>query len=81
MLDNYVLLFKVKLGMIKEVTVKLQVNKSVPPMFFKTRNIPFALKGKVETEQESLEVAGLVSPIGHSNWAAPIVSRMVDFLW
>jgi len=49
-LNKYVLLFKEGLGMLKDVTVKLQVNQSVPPKCFKARGIPFALKGKVEAE-------------------------------
>ena len=60
--------------MLKDVTVKLQVNQSVPPKFFKARSIPFALKGKAELE--SLEAAGIISPVSHSDWAAPIVPVM-----
>ena len=75
-LDKHVLLFKEGLGMLKEVTVKLQVNQSVSPKFFKARSIPFALKGKVEAELESLQAAGVISPVSHSDWAAPIVPVM-----
>jgi len=45
-LDKHVLLFKEGLGMLKDGTVKLQVNQSVTPKYFKARSIPFALKGK-----------------------------------
>ena len=75
-LDKHALLFKDGLGMLTDVKVKLQVDQSVPPKFFKARSIPFALKGKVETELESLEAAGIISPVSHSDWAAPIVPVM-----
>ena len=75
-LDKHALLFKGGLGMLTDVKVKLQVDQSVPPMFFKARSISFALKGKVEAELESLEAAGIISPVSHSDWAAPIVPIM-----
>jgi len=62
-LNKHVLLFKEGLGMLKDGTVKLQVNQNVPPKFFKARSIPFALKGKVEAELESLEATGIISPV------------------
>ena len=74
-LDKHALLFKDGLSMLTDVKVKLQVDQSVPPKFFKA-SIPFALKGKVEAELESLEAAGIISPVSHSDWAAPIVPVM-----
>ena len=56
--------------MLKNVEIKLQVNQTVPPKFQKH---PFALKGKVESELESLEAAGIISPVSHLDWAALII--------
>ena len=59
-LENIVLLFKEGLGILEDVTVKLQVNQSVPLKFFKARSIPFTLKGKVEAELESIQAFHLL---------------------
>lgn len=53
--------------------VNFTVNDMVKPKFFKPRPVPFLLKGKVEEELSRLEQLGIISPIQHSQWAAPIV--------
>ena len=55
------------------IMLKLEVDPSVTPRFHKARSIQFALKEKVERELQKLEDQGIISPVTHSDWAAPIV--------
>ena len=66
-------MFSDKLGTLQGVKVKLQTNPDVAPKYFKARTIPLALKEKVEKELERLESLGIIIPVQHSNWAAPVV--------
>ena len=55
------------------VQITLQVESKVKPKFLKPKSVPFALKDKVEQELNNLEQRGIISPVKHSSWAAPIV--------
>ncbi len=57
----------------KDVKVTLQVVPKVKPKFLKPRTVPFLLRDKVEKELDRLEQLGIISPVQHSQWAAPIV--------
>ena len=45
LMDGHRDLFKDELGLIKGVTVKIHVDSSKPPRFFKPRPVPYALWG------------------------------------
>ena len=45
----------------------------VSPKFCRARTVPYALKPKVEVELKRLQQTGIIEPIKHSDWAAPIV--------
>ena len=53
--------------------MKLKVDANAQPKFYKVRSVPFALKSKVEAELADLQSRGIISPVKHSTWAAPIV--------
>ena len=72
-LDKHTTVFSSKLGTLKGVKVKLQTKPDVTPQFFKARTIPLALREKVEAELERLESLGIIVPVQHSEWAAPVV--------
>ena len=76
MVDKHVTVFSDKLGTLKGTEVRLHMDPHVQPQFFKARSIPFALKAKVEAELERLESLGIIIPVQHSNWAAPVVPVM-----
>ncbi|XP_072144400.1 uncharacterized protein [Dermacentor andersoni] len=66
-------LFEPGLGNIQGPPVKFHIREGAQPKFHKARSIPYALREKVETELDRLVDQGILSPIAHSEWAAPIV--------
>ena len=75
-LNKHTVIFEEGLGTLRDVKVKLLVDLSVTPKFYKARTIPFALKDRVETEIQKLEASGIISPVDQSDCAAPIVPVM-----
>eukprot|EP00731_Ephydatia_muelleri_P013136 Em0007g446a len=73
LMDGHGDLFKDELGLIKGVTVKIQVDSSKPPRFFKPRPVPYALRGRVEQELERLQRDRIIEPVQFSEWAAPVI--------
>ena len=66
-------IFREELGMIKPYQATLQVCSEAQPNFFKTRSVPFAIKGAIEAELDRLEASDALQKVAHSDWAAPIV--------
>ncbi len=73
LLTKHSALFKEELGQVKGIPAKLHLKPGAQPKFCRVRNVPFALRGKVERELERLEEAGVIEPVPHSEWATPIV--------
>ena len=73
LLDRYADLFKEELGRVKGVEVKIHVDESARPRFFRPRPVPFVLKGRIEEELERLQRDGIIEPVKFSEWAAPVV--------
>ena len=65
--------FKGELGTLKGATAKLYVDPEAKPRYFKARNLPYAIRNKVETELIRLEKEGIIEPVNFSEWATPIV--------
>ena len=72
-MNSHALVFSEELGCYNGPPVKLKVNDNAKPKFYKARSAPFSLKSKVEAELDSLQSKGIISPVKHSAWAAPIV--------
>ncbi|UYV83435.1 K02A2.6-like [Cordylochernes scorpioides] len=66
-------LFNPGYGVFKGVRARLLVDPEMKPRFFKSRPIPYALKEKISRELDRLVKAGILKPMRHAEWAAPIV--------
>jgi hypothetical protein len=72
-LDRYPDVMKEGLGTLKGVKGHLLVDQEAEPVFFKPRNVPYALRDQVNAELDRLCSEGIIEPISFSDWAAPIV--------
>ena len=66
-------LFSDGLGCYQSKTFSIVVDPSVPAKFCKARTVPYAMRSKVDKEITRLQEEGIISPISHSPWAAPVV--------
>lgn len=73
MLRKYSVVFNEELGTLRDLKASIIVKPDVPPKFCQHRPLPFAMKERVEKELKRLEEANIISPVKHSEWAAPIV--------
>ena len=62
--------------MMKNFKAKIFVDPSVPLRFCKARPVPYAMKPLVEAELDRLVADGILPPVQHADWAAPIVLVM-----
>ena len=69
-------MFSDSLGLLQDTTAKLYVNTEAAPKFFRARPVPYQLKDKIEVELRRLQDLGIITPVQHSEWAAPIVPIM-----
>ena len=53
--------------------MKLEVDRSVPPRFFRPRSLPYVYREKVEQQLEQDIKAGILVPVQNSQWTAPLV--------
>ncbi|CAR98767.1 Protein CBG27228 [Caenorhabditis briggsae] len=65
--------FKPELGRCTKTKASLVLKPNAQPVFRKARPVPFAAVSTVSEEIERLQKAGVISPVDHSDWAAPIV--------
>ena len=77
LLHKYSELFEPGLGAFKGPDVSIEVDPEVTPHFCKARQLPYAMRSKVEDEIERLIKEGTSEQIDYANWAAPIVGIAV----
>ena len=73
MLDKYSDVFEDKLGTFTSAKAKLTLKEDSQPRFLKARQMPYALKPKVEEEFRRLQNDGILTKVKWSEWATPIV--------
>lgn len=74
LLERYRSVFGSDLGAAKGFKAKIIVEPNATPKFLRARSIPYFYREKVEIELEKLVADGTITPIEHSEWAAPIVA-------
>ena len=70
---QYEEIFREELGTVRGINATLQVRPEAVQKFCKARPVPFAIKAAVDQELDRLESSGILEPVKHSKWAAPIV--------
>ena len=61
------------MGLVQGTTEKRHVDPAAQPKFFKGRPVPYTLGDKVDKELDHLVKEGVIQPVAHSDWAAPVV--------
>ena len=64
--------FSTDLGELKAPKVNIPIGNT-QPKFHKARNVPYAMKEKVNKELDRLVEEKIIEPVQYSKWAAPIV--------
>ncbi len=72
-ISSYPEIFVQKVGCIPGVKVSLQLRENSKPVFHKERDVPYALRNKVNKELDALEAQGIISKIATSDWGSPLV--------
>ncbi|GBN29580.1 hypothetical protein AVEN_119819-1 [Araneus ventricosus] len=65
--------FKQKVGCVPNFTIKLKLRDGAKPSYTPKRNVPYALRVKVDKELDSLEAGGIISKSITSDWGSPLV--------
>ena len=73
LLQQYESVFSERVGTLKGHKADLKVEEGCQPSFHKPRQVPYALRPKVEAELTRLEKDGILSKVEYSEWATPIV--------
>lgn len=67
--------FDGSLGKCTKFSANLKLKEGCIPVFRAKRPVAYNMRTQVETELRRLENLGIISPITHSDWAAPIVVK------
>ncbi|GBL97386.1 Uncharacterized protein K02A2.6 [Araneus ventricosus] len=65
--------FEQKVSCVPNFTIKLKLRDGPKPSYTPKRNVPYALRVKVDKELDSLEAAGIISKSITSDWGSPLV--------
>ena len=76
LLDKYSAVFADGLGTFNGPPVSLKLKEGAQPRFLKARNVPFALKNKVDQQLQREINDGILFPMECSEYASPIVPVM-----
>ncbi|GBL87421.1 hypothetical protein AVEN_118361-1 [Araneus ventricosus] len=72
-LEEFKDVFSEDVGSYKGPAISLPVDPKFPPISFKARNIPYAMRKKVGVAIDKLLDQGLLEPISNPKWSTPIV--------
>ncbi|XP_075154322.1 uncharacterized protein K02A2.6 isoform X1 [Haematobia irritans] len=66
-------IFEERVGCIPDAVCSLKLQEGAKPVFVRERQVPFALREKVEAELDSLERDGIITKVNTCNWGSPLV--------
>ena len=76
LLATHEAVFQDEIGELRGMEAKLPLKEHTTPKFCRARQVPYAMKEKVEKELDRLEQDGIITRVAHSDWATPIVPVM-----
>ena len=77
-LEDHSSVFRSELGKLRDISAKLHIPSDARPRFFRARPVAHSLKEKVLQEISRLQELGVITPVKHSEWAAPVVPIVKD---
>ena len=72
-INDFKEIFEEKVGCVPNFKISLALRANSKPIFTKARNVPYALRERVEKELDSLEKEGIITPVATSDWGSPLV--------
>ncbi|XP_055916502.1 uncharacterized protein K02A2.6-like [Eupeodes corollae] len=72
-MNKYSTIFEQRVGCIPNVVCSLKLKEKTKPIYVREREVPFALREKVEKELDELENDGIISKVNTSDWGSPLV--------
>ncbi|XP_055355332.1 uncharacterized protein K02A2.6-like [Paramacrobiotus metropolitanus] len=72
-LNRHRAVFRDELGHCKQYKAHLYLKQNAKPVFCRARTVPFAFRDAVEKDLDRLVERGILTPVDHAEWAAPIV--------
>uniref|UniRef100_A0A5S6Q373 RNA-directed DNA polymerase n=1 Tax=Trichuris muris TaxID=70415 RepID=A0A5S6Q373_TRIMR len=73
LLEEFADVFKEDLGTYKGPKVTLPIDPKVPPIRLKARNVPLAIRPRIESEIQRLLREKVLEPISNPKWSTPVV--------
>ena len=73
LIDRYGSLFSEEQGELKGFTAHLALKEGAQPSYIPAREIPYAMREKVEADLDRLVKRGVIYKVKHSRWSSPIV--------
>ncbi|EGT45549.1 hypothetical protein CAEBREN_25839 [Caenorhabditis brenneri] len=71
--QEYPQVFHAGLGKCTKLKAEIRLKPDAKPVFRKARPVPYATLAAVSDELDRLTTQGVLAPVDHSSWAAPIV--------
>ncbi|XP_053685985.1 uncharacterized protein K02A2.6-like [Sabethes cyaneus] len=65
--------FSSEMGLCTKTKVRLTLKGDPKPVYRAKRPVAYSVQGAVEDELQRLQTLGILQPVDHSDWAAPIV--------
>ena len=72
-MDGFPSVFAQGLGTIKGHEAEIHLKDDAKPNYFPSRTLPYAMKSQVDVELDRLLKEGIIEPMGHAEWASPVV--------
>ena len=67
------MVFQEGLDLLKRFKARIYVEQDAKPKYFKAHSVPYSLKAKIEAQLDKLVKEGVIEPVQHAEWAAPIL--------